>query len=61
VKTKSLGLIGMRERVRLFSGELDIRGIPDQGTTVVVKILDTLDTTRQSHQSPGLRSVAARR
>jgi PAS domain S-box-containing protein len=35
---KSLGLVGMRERVRLFSGELDIYGVPDEGTTVRVRI-----------------------
>jgi signal transduction histidine kinase len=35
---KSLGLVGMRERVRLFSGELDIQGTPGEGTTVLVRI-----------------------
>lgn len=35
---KSLGLLGMRERVRLFSGELDIQGAPGLGTTVQVRI-----------------------
>jgi PAS domain S-box-containing protein len=35
---KSLGLVGMRERVRLFSGELDIQGAPGDGTTVRVRI-----------------------
>ena len=37
-QTKSLGLMGMQERVRMFAGELDIRGAPGQGTTVLVKI-----------------------
>jgi signal transduction histidine kinase len=36
--TKSLGLLGMRERVRSFSGELLIHGLPGQGTTVRVTI-----------------------
>jgi len=35
---KSLGLIGMRERVRYFGGELSITRIPDGGTAVRVKI-----------------------
>lgn len=33
----SLGLIGMRERVRARSGSIDIVGVPDQGTTVTVR------------------------
>jgi signal transduction histidine kinase len=36
--TKSLGLLGMRERVRALGGDVEIIGIPDQGTTVLVKI-----------------------
>lgn len=36
--SKSLGLVGMRERIHLLSGELDIRGTPGQGTTILVKI-----------------------
>ena len=35
---KSLGLVSMRERVQLLSGELKISGSVDQGTTVFVKI-----------------------
>jgi two-component system sensor histidine kinase UhpB len=36
--SKSLGLPGMRERVRHSSGKLAIEGIPDRGTTVLVRI-----------------------
>ena len=36
--TRSLGLLGMRERVRLMAGELDITGQPGQGTTVRVRV-----------------------
>ncbi len=36
--TKSLGLLGMRERARSLGGDVEIIGIPDQGTTVLVKI-----------------------
>lgn len=35
---KSLGLLGMRERATLLSGELHIRGLPGKGTTVSVAI-----------------------
>ena len=35
---KSLGLVGMRERIHLLSGELDIQGAPGEGTTVLVKV-----------------------
>jgi len=38
INLKSLGLVGMRERVRLFSGDLDIQGTPGEGTTVLVRI-----------------------
>ncbi|QFT90657.1 Signal transduction histidine-protein kinase/phosphatase DegS [Bacillus sp. THAF10] len=37
-KEKSFGLIGMRERVQLISGELEIQSQPDKGTTVFIKI-----------------------
>jgi PAS domain S-box-containing protein len=36
--TKSFGLLGIRERVLLRSGDFSIQGTPDQGTTVVVKL-----------------------
>lgn len=35
---KAFGLIGMRERVRPWGGEIKINGIPGEGTTVVVSI-----------------------
>jgi signal transduction histidine kinase len=34
----SFGLIGMRERARFLRGKLEIKGIPDKGTTVKIKI-----------------------
>jgi signal transduction histidine kinase len=34
----SLGLVGMRERVRLLEGELQITGTPEQGTSVLVSV-----------------------
>ena len=36
--TKSLGLLGMRERTRLHGGTLLIAGTPGQGTTLTVRI-----------------------
>ncbi len=35
---QSFGLIGIRERVRAFNGELKISGAPNQGTTVEVSL-----------------------
>ncbi|MFQ5449287.1 MAG: ATP-binding protein [Nitrospinaceae bacterium] len=35
---RSLGLLGMRERALVWEGEVDIQGIPNQGTTVTIKI-----------------------
>jgi PAS domain S-box-containing protein len=35
---KSFGLLGMRERVKLRSGDFHIQGIPGQGTTVVIRL-----------------------
>jgi signal transduction histidine kinase/HAMP domain-containing protein len=37
-KQDTFGLIGMRERVRLMGGKLDIKSKPGQGTTITVKI-----------------------
>jgi signal transduction histidine kinase len=36
--SKSLGLIGMRERVRFFGGEVDFNSLPEGGTVVRVTI-----------------------
>jgi PAS domain S-box-containing protein len=35
---RSLGITGMRERVRLLGGTLQLTGIPGQGTTVLIQI-----------------------
>jgi signal transduction histidine kinase len=34
----STGILGMRERVSLLGGELDVTSRPQQGTTVVVRV-----------------------
>jgi signal transduction histidine kinase len=36
--SKSLGLLGMRERVLPFGGAIEIAGVPDKGTKVKVSI-----------------------
>ena len=36
--TRSFGLLGMRERVLLRSGEFEIRGTPGEGTTMIIKL-----------------------
>jgi signal transduction histidine kinase len=36
--SQSYGLVGIRERVRSLNGEFKIMGIPNQGTTITVKI-----------------------
>ena len=36
--SKSLGIFGLRERAQLLDGTLEIRGVPDEGTTVAVRI-----------------------
>jgi signal transduction histidine kinase len=37
-KTKRLGLVGMRERVEMVGGTMDIQSAPGQGTTIRVRI-----------------------
>lgn len=36
--TRSLGLLGMRERAMLIGGELTLQGAPGQGTTVTLRV-----------------------
>ena len=36
--SKSIGIVGMRERARLYGGQMRIKGIPGKGTTVKVSI-----------------------
>jgi signal transduction histidine kinase/DNA-binding response OmpR family regulator len=44
--SKSLGLIGMRERARAWGGDITFEGVPDQGTTVTVRIPRTTGEER---------------
>jgi len=36
--TKSLGLLGMRERIQLIDGRIEISGVKEKGTKVVVRV-----------------------
>jgi len=44
-KAKSFGLLGMRERVHLLVGEIDIQSVPGQGTTITIRIPLQRETT----------------
>jgi PAS domain S-box-containing protein len=37
-KARSFGLLGMKERALLLGGEMEIKGVPAQGTTLTVRI-----------------------
>ncbi|MFC7321874.1 sensor histidine kinase [Halobacillus campisalis] len=37
-KEKSFGLVGMRERVEMVNGDLDIHSVPGEGTIVTIKM-----------------------
>jgi len=39
----SLGIMGMRERIRAFEGRLTVSGRPGQGTTVMVRLPTAVD------------------
>jgi PAS domain S-box-containing protein len=44
----SLGLMGMRERARVWGGDVVVEGIPGQGTTVIVRIPQTSEVSETS-------------
>jgi signal transduction histidine kinase len=46
--TRSIGVLGMRERAVLLGGELTITGAPDRGTTVRVRIPREQPATTES-------------
>lgn len=71
--TRSIGLLGMRERAALLDGELSISGAPGQGTSVLVRIplaragktksFDNEDSNRRRprHSSAWLEADTGRR
>lgn len=48
--TKSIGLLGMRERAALLDGEVRLRGEPGKGTTVSVRIPRPPDRPNKSNR-----------
>jgi signal transduction histidine kinase len=67
-QSKSIGLLGMRERAAILGGELAISGAPGQGTTVVLSLpMNPADSESRkavelgspAKKSPGLQSVLA--
>ena len=38
LKTTSFGLLGLKERVFLLQGDVEIQGVPNKGTTITVRI-----------------------
>ena len=53
--TKSVGLLGMRERAAQFGGELTINGIPGKGTTITVVIPVHPPGATRNHENPSRR------
>jgi signal transduction histidine kinase len=54
--TRSIGVLGMRERAALLQGELQITGIPGEGTTVAVRIpLARVTRTNQTDHEDSYR------
>jgi len=60
--TKSIGLLGMRERAALLSGEVTISGAPGQGTTVRVRIPreQPITTEPRKHENTDRRRPRSR-
>jgi signal transduction histidine kinase len=59
LNTKSIGLIGMRERAALLGGEVRLRGEPGKGTTVSIRIPRPRKANGEeqfnSHENPAYR------
>jgi signal transduction histidine kinase len=55
--TRSIGLLGMRERAALLGGEISLAGAPGRGTTVVIRLpIPQGNTTRHHEDSADRRS-----
>ena len=50
---RSLGLMGMRERVRPFGGKIEISGIPEKGTALIVTLPLEKGRKKESAKSAG--------
>jgi signal transduction histidine kinase len=53
--TRSIGLLGMRERAALLSGEVRVSGEPGKGTTVRVRIPLTPQGKTKKHENSAHR------
>jgi PAS domain S-box-containing protein len=53
----SIGLIGLRERVRLCKGSIQISGAPDQGTSISISIPLDIEMENQQHVSDIKREI----
>jgi signal transduction histidine kinase len=53
VGKSSLGLVGMRERVLMVGGAIDIDSAPGRGTTVVVRVPLGATSAHEAHALPG--------
>ena len=50
LKSSAFGILGLKERVFLIHGNVEIKGVPDQGTTVTVRIPLQLLNSAQSKE-----------
>ena len=57
INRRGLGLISMRERLRLVNGELSIQSEPGRGTTVLARV--PLGTRRPFHSNRGIKTPLA--
>ncbi|MGH7946528.1 MAG: histidine kinase [Opitutaceae bacterium] len=48
--TRSIGLVGMRERAMLVGGEITLQGAPGKGTTMTLRV--PLELQRSKHDAP---------
>lgn len=51
--SNSLGILGMRERASAFGAKLEIRGVPEKGTTVCVRLKREFGTSRDAQKPSG--------
>ena len=59
--TRSIGLLGMRERAALLGGEVRLRGEPGKGTTAIVRIPRPASKPEKTHSHANLTHRRPRR
>jgi PAS domain S-box-containing protein len=55
---KSLGLIGIRERVQFLGGSFEIKGVKNKGTTVVITVPLNAEKNKSRHVKKNKKEVA---